>query len=91
MIIKLADMDLSSCTTAQQAKKVNEEFNEFIIAQAGGCPDLKEIAAEFFDFVQAGYGYLKKLGIDVEVENIKHLKKLDSLGNKPREGRGGCG
>ena len=79
MKINLAELDLSKYTTEQQALKVLEEYDEFIVEQTGRVK-MEAVAEETFDLIQAVYGYLRKLNIDIEIANQKHMEKMRRRG-----------
>lgn len=74
MIIKLYPYDYSKETPDSQYNKVTEEHKEFMIADSTG--DLKSMAEEAFDLIQALIGYLTVMGVDIEIANMQHLNKL---------------
>ncbi len=73
--ITLLELDLSEVTEEEQAEKVLEEWNEFCVAHVNRL-NTDHIAEEWFDNMQAGIGYLKKMGVNVELANKRHLEKL---------------
>jgi predicted HAD superfamily Cof-like phosphohydrolase len=86
MQIKLADFDYSGYTPLQQLRKIQEELRELRLEliNLGFQPNekrLKKAAAEVFDVIQAAYGMLVILGIDVEAANRRHLEKLEERAN----------
>ena len=72
MIIKLYPYDYSKETPAIQMIKVLEEIKEL---EAAG-DNLKSVAEETLDVIQALLGYLIVLGIDIEAANRWHIEKL---------------
>ncbi len=72
--ILLPGLDIR-CTAEQQAQKVNEEIQEFHLEQARQ-PDLRRVAEEAFDVMQALLGYLALLGVDIDEANRLHLYKM---------------
>ena len=82
MQIKLSDFDYSGYTPLQQLKKIQEELRELKLEliNLGFQPNekrLKKVAAEAFDSIQATYGMLVILGVDVEAANKRHIEKLE--------------
>ena len=82
MQIKLADFDYSGYTPLQQLKKIQEELRELRLEliNLGFQPNekrLKKVAAEAFDVIQATYGMLVILGVDIEAANKRHIEKLE--------------
>ena len=86
MHIKLGDFDYSGYTPLQQLKKIQEELRELKLEliNLGFQPNekrLKKVAAEAFDAIQATYGMLVILGVDIEAANRRHLEKLEERAN----------
>jgi len=86
MQIKLSDFDYTGYTPLQQLNKIQEELRELKLEliNLGFQPNekrLKKAAAEVFDVIQAAYGMLVILGIDVETANRRHLEKLEERAN----------
>ena len=86
MQIKLSDFDYTGYTPLQQLNKIQEELRELKLEliNLGFQPNekrLKKAVAEVFDVIQAAYGMLVILGIDVETANRRHLEKLEERAN----------
>ena len=82
MQITIADFDYSGHTPLEQLKKIQEELRELRLEliNLGFQPNekrLTKVAAEAFDIIQATYGMLVVLGVDVEAANRRHLEKLE--------------
>ncbi|UNC91676.1 hypothetical protein [Candidatus Contubernalis alkaliaceticus] len=73
--LELAELELHGLDATGQANKVLEEWSEFISAQIGELR-IDQVTEEAFDVIQALYGYLKKLGVDVARENKRHIRKM---------------
>lgn len=71
MIISLYPLHYEKYSPRQQREKVIEEIRELKEAA-----DLEDIAEEAFDVMQALTGYLITLGVDLNVANSRHIKKL---------------
>lgn len=90
--IKLKNIDLTGYKPAEQMKKVNEEYREFIEAieehNYRNLKDNSHMIEEFWDLVQAGLGLLHFEGVEAKevMEGYQeHLQKMEARGNKPRE------
>ena len=97
--IVLKNIDLSNVIEEEQEDKLDEEIEEFKQAYEEykylkfvGIEKPKEerehFIEEFWDMVQAGLGLLQKEGImadEVMAGYEKHLKKMEEMGNKPRD------
>jgi len=75
MDIKLSDRNIPA-SLSEQSEKVNEEWQEFNQAQAGGRPNLDHVAEEAFDLIEALVRWMGKRGIDVKAANQRHLEKM---------------
>jgi predicted HAD superfamily Cof-like phosphohydrolase len=83
MQITIADFDYSGFTPLQQLKKIQEELRELKLelVNLGFQPNerrLNKVAAEAFDLIQATYGMLIVLGVDIEAANRRHIEKLEA-------------
>lgn len=89
--ITLKNIDLSNVSIRKQYLKSGEEESEYheALHLYLNNEDTKEhVIEELFDFIQAELGILEKRGITAEevmAEYPKHLQKMESRGNKPRE------
>jgi phosphoribosyl-ATP pyrophosphohydrolase len=74
--LEMVALDLP-VTLVEQAAKVVEEYEEFTLAQCGK-PNLEHLTEEAFDLIQATITYLRKLGVDIESANARHIAKMRS-------------
>ena len=74
--IQIADLDLSEVSACEQAKKFEEELQEFYLVQVAD-PDMERIGEEAFDVIQSLLGWMKKLGVDVSEANERHIRKME--------------
>lgn len=66
-------------TQDEYKKKFMEETKEVLIELEKGN-DIKALASEFFDVAQSGANYLESLGLNINIENQTHIKKLEDRG-----------
>ena len=92
--ITLKNIDLSKTSSKEQLDKYYEELNEFREAlidlhNINAKGNVKQhVIEEYFDVLQTGLGLLQKEGITAEEVMAgyeKHLKKMEEMGNKPRD------
>lgn len=81
--------EAEECDAYDQLEKLRSEMNEletemfFVREELEGVGDVdrkEEFVSEYFDVVQAGLGELKKLGVDIQEANEKHIEKLRERG-----------
>ena len=56
------------------------DCHKILIIELEKGNDIKALASEFFDVAQSGANYLESLGLNINIENQTHIKKLEDRG-----------